>query len=141
MPIIAGEYKDPQWHNGGPPSLDENEFNVYGSDDNKQYARFLIGTSTNGWTAEDCDYLCDGTADDVEIQAAINALPATGGEIVILDGTYNINNDIDFSEKGDSFAVSLQGNGASSKSNFSTHRIYLSSYQSISITGFYICLE
>ena len=25
--------------------------------------RFVIGTSTAGWTAADCDYLCDGTAD------------------------------------------------------------------------------
>ena len=27
----------------------------------KRTARFSIGTSTNGWTANDCDYLCDGT--------------------------------------------------------------------------------
>ena len=26
-------------------------------------ARFVIGTSTAGWTAKDCDYLCDGTND------------------------------------------------------------------------------
>ena len=44
----------------------------------------------------DCDYLCDGTADQTEINAAINRfLPATGGEIVILDGTYNITAKID----------------------------------------------
>lgn len=57
-------------------------------------ARFVVGTSTTGWTADDCDYLCDGTDDQVEIQAAINALPASGGEIVILDGTYNISEGI-----------------------------------------------
>lgn len=56
----------------------------------KRTCRFIIGTSTAGWTEADCDYLCDGTADDVEINAAIQALPATGGEIVILDGSYNI---------------------------------------------------
>ncbi len=53
-------------------------------------ARIVVGTSEAGWTADDCDYLCDGTADNVEINAAIQALPSTGGEIVILDGTYNI---------------------------------------------------
>ena len=40
-------------------------------------ARFTVGT-TAGWTSADCDYLCDGTADQTEINAAITALPATG---------------------------------------------------------------
>ena len=56
----------------------------------KRTARFVVGTSTAGWTAADCDYLCDGTDDQMEINAAIQALPAEGGEVVILDGTYNI---------------------------------------------------
>jgi len=34
------------------------------------------------------DYRCDGTADEVEIQAAIDALPATGGSVILLDGTF-----------------------------------------------------
>ena len=70
-------------------------------------ARFVIGTSTSGWTSADCDYLCDGTADDVEINAAIIALPATGGEIVILDGTYNITAKINVTKDN----VSIRGNG------------------------------
>jgi hypothetical protein len=37
-------------------------------------ARFVIGTSTAGWTAADCDYLCDGTNDQEEIIQALNAL-------------------------------------------------------------------
>ena len=53
----------------------------------RRACRFVIGTAAAGWTAEDCDYLCDGTADDVEINAAIQALPAGGGEILVLDGT------------------------------------------------------
>ena len=51
--------------------------------------RVVVGTSTAGWTENDCDYLCDGASDEVEIQAAINALPEDGGEIVLLDGDYN----------------------------------------------------
>jgi parallel beta-helix repeat protein len=70
-------------------------------------ARFVIGTSTAGWTAADCDYLCDGTADQTEINNAITALPATGGEIVILDGTYNIAAKIDVTKDN----VSIRGNG------------------------------
>ena len=74
----------------------------------KRTCRFVIGTSTAGWTASDCDYLCDGTADDVEINAAIQALPATGGQILILDGTYKITAPITFNKNG----ATLCGNGA-----------------------------
>lgn len=35
------------------------------------------------------DYSCDGTSDNVEIQAALDALPSTGGRITIGAGTYN----------------------------------------------------
>ena len=60
-----------------------------------------------GWTEADCDYLCDGTADDVEINAAIQALPETGGEILILDGTYKITAPITVNKNG----ATLRGNG------------------------------
>lgn len=36
------------------------------------------------------DYTCDGTADDVQIQAALDALPATGGSVFLYEGLYNI---------------------------------------------------
>lgn len=74
----------------------------------KRMARFVVGTSASGWTAADCDYLCDGTDDQVEINTAIQALPSTGGEIVILDGTYNITATIAMSKDN----VKLSGNGA-----------------------------
>ena len=78
-------------------------------DDNagKRTCRFVVGTSTAGWTKKDCDYLCDGTDDQVEIQAAINALPSTGGEVVVLDGTYNITASINVNKNN----VTLRGNG------------------------------
>lgn len=34
------------------------------------------------------DYKCSGAIDNVEIQAAIDALPAGGGKVVLLEGTY-----------------------------------------------------
>lgn len=53
--------------------------------------RFVIGTSAAGWTPADCDYLCDGTDDQVELIAALNALAELGGgEITMLDGEYNL---------------------------------------------------
>lgn len=36
------------------------------------------------------DYVCDGTADNVEIQAAIDALPASSGTVHLSEGTFNI---------------------------------------------------
>ena len=48
----------------------------------KNVARFVVGTSTAGWTSADCDYLCDGTDDQTEINNAITATCETGGEIV-----------------------------------------------------------
>ena len=87
MPIKDGKYKNPNWVNGGPPAIDADELNAISSTlesldaaggtggDGKRYARIVIGTSTNGWTAADCDYLCDGVDDQAEINQAIEALP------------------------------------------------------------------
>jgi len=35
------------------------------------------------------DYVCDGVDDHVQILAALAALPATGGTVMLLEGTYN----------------------------------------------------
>ena len=76
---------------------------------NKKAARFVVGTSASGWTADDCDYLCDGTDDQVEINAAIQALSENGGEVIILDGTYNITGIIEVNKVN----TKLSGNGKS----------------------------
>ena len=95
-----------KWFNGS-------EWKNLGSSDepikNTKTVRYVIGTSTNGWTESDCDYLCDGVDDQVEINAAIQALPSTGGEIKILDGTYNITANISMNKDN----VKLSGNGTS----------------------------
>lgn len=80
----------------------------------KRTCRVVVGTSTAGWTEADCDFLCDGTDDQVEIQQAINSIPQNGqinnetvGEVVILAGVYNLSNLI-FVEG----SVKIRGNGA-----------------------------
>ena len=86
MPIINGKYKNPGWvNNQQPPISAENLNDISTTLENldaqggggKRVCRFVIGTSTAGWTAADCDYLCDGVDDNTEIQAALTAL--TGG--------------------------------------------------------------
>lgn len=52
------------------------------------------------------NYVCDGNNDEVEIQAALDALPAGGGEVVLLDGTYHVETQIDL----DSYQT-LRGQG------------------------------
>ena len=84
-----------------------NDLSEIGVGPGKRTVRLTVGTSATGWTALDCDYLCDGTDDQIEINAAIQALPATGGEIVILDGTYNITATIAMNKDN----VKLSGNG------------------------------
>jgi hypothetical protein len=36
------------------------------------------------------DYVCDGTADEVQINAAIAALPAGGGKVMLAEGTFTL---------------------------------------------------
>ena len=73
--------------------------------------RFVVGTSTAGWTLDDCDYLCDGTDDHVEIQQALDALPDDGGEVKLLDGTYYFNDGVTLTKD----RTTLRGSGNSTK--------------------------
>ncbi len=75
----------------------------------RKYASVVVGTTQSGHTLADCDYLCDGTADQVKINTAIAALPTDGGEIIILDGTYNITARINLNKSN----VTISGNGNS----------------------------
>ena len=101
--------------------------------------RFVVGTSTAGHTLKDCDYLCDGTADQVEINNAINALPSTGGEVVVLAGTYNITASITVNKSN----VKLRGNGNATvlkrmwKATSASGVIYVKS-SNCCVEGFYI---
>lgn len=74
----------------------------------KRTCRFVVGTSTAGWTEADCDYLCDGVDDQAEIQAAIDAVPSGGGEIVLLAGKYQITGPVTVPA-----AIALRGSGIS----------------------------
>jgi len=73
----------------------------------KKYATVVIGTSTNGHTADLCDFLCSGTNDEVIIMNAINSLSSHGGRVMLLDGKYNISNTIKIEKSN----VTLEGTG------------------------------
>lgn len=65
---------------------------------NKEYVDAQVGGSTFTTVGfSDSDYICDGVADDVQIQAAIDAVNTAGGGTVFLKvGTYNITHPISF---------------------------------------------
>lgn len=50
----------------------------------------LVVAASDSKDKIDVDYVCDGTDDQVEINAAIAALPAAGGSVVLREGTYTI---------------------------------------------------
>ena len=54
-------------------------------------ATVTIGTSDNEYSSTVCDFVCTGSNDKEAFQDAIDALPTNGGKIVILDGEYEIN--------------------------------------------------
>lgn len=107
MPISGGKYINPVWKDGGPPAIDAAELNALcntvenldagggSGGTGRRYARIVIGTSTNGWSSGDCDYLCDGSDDQLEINQAILEMPGVSGAerkgtIVLLDGDYHL---------------------------------------------------
>lgn len=52
---------------------------------------FLVAASNaNASVIASADYVCDGTADDVQINAAITALPSGGGTVVLSEGNFTI---------------------------------------------------
>lgn len=78
----------------------------------KRVSRVTVATSVNSrWKSRDCDFLCDGIDDNIEINKAIQSLPEDGGEIVILDGTYNISSPILLNKNN----TKISGNGKSTK--------------------------
>lgn len=93
-----------------------------GSESGKRYARVVVGTSTAGWTSDDCDVLCDGVSDQFELKDAVDMLPEDGGEIVLLDGTYTVSASFNIDKDN----VVLRGNGPSTiiKRSFNTNNYY-----------------
>lgn len=73
----------------------------------KRAVTLVIGASASGHTAADVDYLCDGTDDQEQINAAIAAISDAGGKIILLEGTYNISDSINITKEN----VSIEGMG------------------------------
>jgi|GEM_PF-6945952 len=71
-------------------------------------AAVVVGHVNGGASASETDFLCDGTNDHLVIGAAIDALPASGGKVLFLDGTYTFGERVTVAKAG----VTLAGSGA-----------------------------
>lgn len=78
-----------------------------------------IGATENHGLA---DLICDGTADDVEIQAAIDALPSGGGKVVLSEGTFTLSAQITRAIDN----VTIEGSGAGTLLNLNASTAVIS---------------
>lgn len=63
-------------------------------------ATFVVAASDSSVLSKaQADYVCDGIDDDVQIQAAINALPANGGHVYLLNGRYVLSNEVNLNKE------------------------------------------
>ncbi len=58
----------------------------------------IVVAASNSLNPELADYRADGTADEVTIETALAALPSSGGTVYLMEGTYNIDADIDLAQ-------------------------------------------
>jgi len=70
-------------------------------------AATIVVAASNAKDTVNADYVCDGTADEAEINAAINALPAAGGRVLLSEGTFYISTPIKILRNN----VIIQGQG------------------------------
>jgi len=103
--------------------LVKTELDALAAVDATRSATLVVAASDSSDLSKDqADYVCDGTADQTEINAAIAALPATGGRVLLLDGTYITSSDIVPTSN-----TSIVGQGFSTiikPANSSTHNIF-----------------
>jgi hypothetical protein len=50
----------------------------------------VAANDASALTRSRADYLCDGVADEAQINTALAALPASGGQVVLSEGTFNL---------------------------------------------------
>ncbi|MCG2712623.1 MAG: right-handed parallel beta-helix repeat-containing protein [Candidatus Omnitrophica bacterium] len=62
----------------------------FGAGSGPKTAASRIVAASNSLDTSRADYICDGTDDQVEIQAAIDDLGTVGGAVYLMEGTFNI---------------------------------------------------
>lgn len=74
-----------------------------------EFALVVAASDSSSKSKNGADYICDGVADEVEINAALNDLPSAGGRVLLREGTFTIADSITF--PADSITLEGQGRG------------------------------
>jgi hypothetical protein len=74
-------------------------------------AFFVAASNATDKEKRIADYQCDGTADDVQIQAAISALPTGGGKVVLSAGIFYVAAPLQLYRNIQDFSLELIGAG------------------------------
>lgn len=111
-----GEKLDANFTSNGYLGIDEVTEAV---EEKHRAATIVIGTTNSSSPTKDphndnLDYICNGTNDHVKINEAITSLPASGGKIVLREGSYNISGVINCTKN-----IVFEGMGESTVLNFS----------------------
>lgn len=88
-----------------PELIEQDDTHLFVSDEEKSTwnnkasanyssATIIVAASDTVLNGRNAHYICSANNAQTTIQTAINALPANGGKIVLLEGTYNISNEI-----------------------------------------------
>jgi hypothetical protein len=67
----------------------------------------IAASDSSAKSKAQADYVCDGIDDQVEIQAAIDALPSSGGSILLLEGTFLLDAPHDFYVAGSKYSIAV----------------------------------
>jgi len=79
-------------------------------------ATFVVAASdTSASSIAQADYVCDSIADEVEIQAAIDALPADGGLVLLSGGIFNLNVPVSLPVGNATRGIVISGMGRSTR--------------------------
>lgn len=91
---------------GGKGGSDDDSSSITATGTGRAATFVVAASNASALMKSQADYVADGVNDNIEIQAAINALPAVGGKIVLSEGTFNVTNAILMKQ-----AVILEGQG------------------------------
>ncbi|SCW57147.1 hypothetical protein SAMN04487970_101663 [Paenibacillus tianmuensis] len=98
----------------------------------KRTAVVVVAASNSSQKSKNgADYICTGTDDYLTINAAISALPAIGGKVFLMAGTYNVFSSVESKDRSINLIsnLTLEGQGYSTvlyyPQNFFTEELYL----------------
>lgn len=107
-----------------------------------QTATYVVAASqASNASRQLADYVSDDTDDQVQIQAAIDALPEAGGKVFLSEGTFLVRDEIHITKNN----VTLEGQGHSTvlqlPDGFSADKLYMLNINASDVSILNLCLD